>query len=140
MTERVRVRNATKFDIGLVSQTGLGYNIKAGLFITMNRDDVEYNMALAPKLFEKPAMLIVEDEDLSQSVGIEDYNKATYSEADIEKILKGTTAKLKAFVDENKEHHHIIEMLATASEKMDLPTSKVKILKEVLPFRDFVED
>lgn len=138
MADRVRVRNTTKYDIGLVTQTGLGYNIKAGLFITMSRDDVEYNMALAPKLFVKPAQLVVEDDELSQSVGIDSFKEAAISDAEIEKVLKGTAAKMKAFVQENKENHHILEALAGKAEKMDLPASKIRVLQEVLPFRDFL--
>lgn len=139
MAERVRVRNTTKYDIGLTTQNGVGYNIKPGLFVTMNRDDVEYNMGLAPKLFEKPAMLVVEDEELSQIVGIDDVAHATYTDAELDKVLKGTANKLKAFIDENRQNMHIIERLAGIAEKMDLPASKIRVLKEVLPHRDFVE-
>ena len=138
MADRVRVRNATKYDIGLVTMTGFGYNIKPGLFIMMNRDDVEYNMALAPRLFEAPARLVVEDVELAQVVGIEDPKAATPSDEDLTKILKGSAAKLKDYIEKNKENEHILERLAGLAKKADLPASKIKVMQEALPQRDFI--
>ena len=139
MTERVRVRNTTTYDIGLMTMNGFGYNIKPGLFIMMNRDDVEYNMALAPSLFTPPARLVVEDEELNHLAGIEEAKTATYTDAELEKVLKGAAPKLKSFLDENKLNEHIIERVARMAEKMDLPASKIKVLQEVLPQRNFVK-
>ena len=139
MNERVRVRNTTKYDIGLVTMNGLGYNIKPGLFVMMNRDDVEYNMALAPSLFREPAQLVVEDEELSQAAGIEDFKKAAYTEADLEKVLKGSANKLKTFLEENQENRHVLEGIAQLAMKADLPASKIRVLQEAMPNRDFME-
>ena len=139
MADRVRVRNTTKYDIGLVTMNGFGYNIKAGLFMMMNRDDVEYNMALAPKLFEAPARLVVEDVELSQIVGIEDPKTATPTDAELNKILKGSAAKLKDYLEENKRNEHILERIAALAKQADLPASKIRVMQEALPQRDFVE-
>lgn len=138
MADRVRVRNATKYDIGLTTMTGFGYNIKPGLFIMMNREDVEYNMALAPKLFEAPARLVVEDAELSQVVGIEDPKEATPTDADLIKVLKGNANRLKEYIDTNKENEHILERLAVLAKEADLPASKIKVLQDALPQRDFI--
>lgn len=139
MADRVRVRNTTNYDIGLVTMTGFGYNIKPGMFIAMNREDVEYCMALAPRLFAPPARLVVEDEELEQIVGITDVKAATFSDADLEKVLKGNANKLKAFLEENKEEEHIIERIARLAKKADLPASKIKVFQEFLPQRDFID-
>lgn len=139
MADRVRVRNTTKYDIGLVTMNGFGYNIKAGLFMMMNRDDVEYNMALAPTLFEAPARLVVEDVELSQIVGIEDPKTATPTDAELNKILKGSAAKLKDYLEENKRNEHILERIAALAKQADLPASKIRVMQEALPQRDFVE-
>lgn len=138
MADRVRVRNMTPYDIGVMTQNGLGYNIKAKLFVMLNREDVEYIMAIAPKLFAQPAQLVVEDEELTQAVGIETVKEAAYTDADIDKVLKGSVAKLKTFVEDNKKNLHILEMLCQASSDMDLPVSKVKVLQEAMPQRDFM--
>lgn len=139
MADRVRVRNTTKYDIGLVTMNGFGYNIKPGLFMMMNRDDVEYNMALAPMLFEAPARLVVEDVELSQIVGIEDPKTATPTDAELNKILKGSAAKLKDYLEENKRNEHILERIAALAKQADLPASKIRVMQEALPQRDFVE-
>ena len=139
MSDRVRVRNATKYDIGLTTMNGFGYNIKAGFFIMMNREDVEYNMALAPRLFEAPARLVVEDAELSQMVGIEDVETATYTDADLEKLLRGKPQELKAFMEKNLNNEHILERIAGLAKKLDLPASKIRVMQEALPQRDFVE-
>lgn len=139
MADRVRVRNTTKYDIGLVTMNGFGYNIKAGLFMMMNRDDVEYNMALAPTLFEAPARLVVEDVELSQIVGIEDPKTATPTDAELNKVLKGSAAKLKDYLEENKRNEHILERIAALAKQADLPASKIRVMQEALPQRDFVE-
>lgn len=138
MADRVRVRNMTPYDIGVMTQNGLGYNIKAKLFVMLNREDVEYIMAIAPKLFAQPAQLVVEDEELTQAVGIESVKEAAYTDADIDKVLKGSVAKLKTFVEDNKKNLHVLEMLCQASSDMDLPVSKVKVLQEAMPQRDFM--
>lgn len=138
MTEKVRVRNTAPYDIGVMGLNGIGYNIKSGLFILMNREDVEYNMALAPKLFEKPAMLVVEDEELSMNMGIDDVKTATYTDADLEKAIKSSASKFREFLQENSENKHILERVAKIVKKMDLPASKIRALQEVLPHRDFV--
>jgi hypothetical protein len=139
MADRVRVRNTTNYDIGLVTMNGFGYNIKPGMFIMMNREDVEYCMALAPRLFVAPARLVVEDVELSQVVGIEDPKVATFTDADLEKVLKGNANKLKAFLEENQEQEHIIERIARMAKKADLPASKIKVLQDFLPQRDFID-
>lgn len=138
MADRVRVRNTTPYDIGVVTQNGLGYNIKAKLFMMLNREDVEYIMAIAPKLFAHPAQLVVEDEELTQAAGIETVKEAAYDDAAIEKVLKGSVAKMKAFVEENKRNLHVLEMLCQAASTMDLPVSKIKVLQEAMPHRDFM--
>ena len=139
MSDRVKVRNVTTYDIGLATMNGFGYNIKPGLFVLMSRDDVEYNMALAPSMFEPPARLVVEDEELSMQVGITDTQHATYTDAELEKVLKGSAQKLKAFLEENREHDHIMERIIQMAQKADLPGSKLKIFQDMFPQREFID-
>lgn len=139
MTERVRVRNVTTFNVGLKAQNGIEYNIKAGTFQTMNREDVEYNMAIAPKLFSSPARLVVEDEMLNELMGIDPAANEVIDVAVAEKYLKGNAAKLRAWLEENKEPH-VLEIVWETAQKMDLPASKVKVLQDFVPSRNMLEE
>ena len=139
MSDKVRVRNVTKYNIGLTNQTGVGYNIKPGLFITMTREDAEYNMAIAPKLFAVPARLVVEDEDLNEVMGIDHTVQEVIDETVAEKYLKGSATKLRTWLEENNQPH-VLEIVYQAAEKLDLPASKVKIIKEFVPVRDLMEE
>jgi len=139
MSDKVRVRNVTKYDIGLTNQAGIGYNIKPGLFITMTREDAEYNMAIAPKLFAPPARLIVEDQDLNEVMGIDHTANEIIDEAVAEKYLKGAAPKLRTWLEENNQPH-VLEIVFQVAEKLDLPASKAKILKDFMPARDLMEE
>lgn len=139
MTEKVRVTNVTPYNIGLKAQNGIEYNIKPHLFVTMNREDVEYNMAIAPRLFSSPAQLIVSDEELNSMMGIDAEKANVCDSATIEKALKGTAAKLKTWLAENKQPH-VLESVYEVAMKMDLPASKIKVLQEFMPLREFIEE
>ena len=139
MTERVRVRNVAPYNVGLKAQNGIEYNIKAGTFQTMNREDVEYNMAIAPALFAAPARLIVEDEELNEIMGIDPTENEVVDATVAEKYLKGSAAKLRTWLEENREPH-VLEIVCEAAQKMDLPTSKVRILQEFVPARNLTEE
>lgn len=139
MIERVRVRNVAPYNVGLKAQNGIEYNIKAGTFQTMNREDVEYNMTIAPALFAAPARLIVEDEELNEIMGIDPAESEIVDAAVAEKYLKGSAAKLRAWLEENREPH-VLEIVCEAAQKMDLPTSKVRILQEFVPGRNLTEE
>lgn len=139
MADKVRVQNMTPYCVGLKAQNGIEYNIRPRMFVSMSRDDVEYNMALAPSLFATPAQLVVNDEELNSEMGIDPTNEELCSIETATKYLKGTPAKLKAWLEENNKPH-IIETVFEASQKMDLPASKIKVLKEFMPLRDFIDE
>lgn len=139
MNERVRVNNVTPYAIGLKSQTGIEYNIRPRAFVVMHRDDVEYNMAIAPGLFRSPAKLIVEDQELSEIMGIVPVEETSCDKETIDKILKSSAAKIEAWLNENN-YPHVIETLLDAAKDMDLPASKIKVLQKFAPNRDIVEE
>ena len=139
MNERVRVRNVATYNVGLTAQNGIEYNIKPGTFQTMNREDVEYNMAVAPALFAVPARLVVEDDVLNEMMGIDHSENGIVDAAVAEKYLKGSANKLREWLNENNEPH-VLEIVCKAAEKMDLPTSKVRVLQEFVPARDIVPE
>lgn len=139
MSDRVRVNNVTPYAIGLKSQSGIEYNIRPHAFVVMHRDDIEYNMAIAPSLFQSPARLIVEDQDLNDIMGIVPAEETACDKEEIDKILKGSAAKIEAWLNEHNQPH-VIESVYTAAKEMDLPASKIKVLQKFMPNRDIVED
>lgn len=139
MSEKVRVMNVTPYNVGLKAMNGMEYNIRPHLFVLMNREDVEYNMAIAPKLFNAPAQLIVSDEELNSMMGIDAETANVCDRADIEKVLKGTAAKLRAWLNENKQPH-VLESVYQIAKEMDLAASKIRVLQEFMPLKEFIEE
>ena len=138
--DRVRVRNTTLYDIGLKSQSGIEYSIRPHAFNTLPREEVEYSMAIAPSLFSVPCQLVVEDEELNQIANIDPTVEGVVVTPEVcEKYLKGSPAKLKAWLEENR-YPHVLEQVCQAAEKMDLSMSKMKILKEIMPKRNFEDE
>lgn len=139
MNERVRVNNVTPYAIGLKSQSGVEYNIRPHAFVMMHRDDVEYNMAIAPKLFASPVRLVVEDQDLNDIMGVVPTEEIACDTETIEKMLKGSASKIEAWIGDNN-YPHILETVFEVAKGMDLPASKIKVLQKFMPNRDLDEE
>lgn len=132
MGDRVRITNKAKHDIGLRNQTGIEYNIKAGMFITLSRDDAEYMVALARRMFEN-GKLVLGDEQLAADLAVaKPTDPNPNSEETVRKALSGTPKALKKYVESIKEES-VIEVIYEVAHQMDLPTSKMNILKEAFP-------
>lgn len=139
MNERVRVNNVTPYAIGLKSQSGVEYNIRPHAFVMMHRDDVEYNMAIAPKLFASPVRLVVEDQDLNDIMGVVPTEEIACDIETIEKMLKCSASKIEAWMNDNN-YPHILETVFEVAKTMDLPASKIKVLQKFMPNRDLDEE
>lgn len=139
MNERVRVKNITSYAIGLKSQSGVEYSIRPRTFAMMHRDDVEYNMAIAPSLFSSPAQLVVEDQDLNDIMGIVPVEETSCDVETIEKMLKSSAAKIESWIEEHN-YPHVLEAVFKIAKDMDLPASKIKVLQKYMPNRDLTEE
>ena len=64
MAERVKIYNDTKFDIGLRDTRGIEFNIRPHAFALFEKQEVEYFVTVARKLFEAPRRLRIDDQDL----------------------------------------------------------------------------
>ena len=132
MAERVRITNMTKHDIGLVNQTGIEYNIKPGMFITLGRDDAEYMAALARRMFAN-GKLVLGDQQLAADLDLAKPDGLNpNSEEAVRKALAGTVKTLKKYVESIQENS-LIEVIYEVAHQMDLPSSKMTILKEAFP-------
>lgn len=132
MAERVRITNMAKHDIGLVNQTGIEYNIKAGMFITLGKDDAEYMVAMARKSFEN-GKLVLGDRELAADLGLTTPDELNpNSEEAVRKALGGNAKVLKKYV-EGIQEESLIEVIWEVANQMDLPASKMAVLKEAFP-------
>lgn len=132
MAERVRITNMAKHDIGLINQTGIEYNIKAGMFITLGKDDAEYMVAMARKSFEN-GKLVLGDKELAADLGLTTPDELNpNSEEAVRKALGGNAKALKKYVESIQEES-LIEVIWEVANQMDLPASKMAVLKEAFP-------
>lgn len=142
MENRVRITNTSQHDVGLLSQSGVGYNIRPGTFITLSREDAEYMVAIAPKLFasaEHAGELRIDNEELAKDLNIAAPGDPTPAdESVIRKALSGTANAVKKYVA-NIEDPYLIECIYQTAMKMDLPQSKMNVLKEAFPNK-FIND
>lgn len=140
--DRVRITNTSQHDVGLVNQNGVEYNIRPGTFIALTKDDVEYMVAIAPKLFasaERAAELRIDNEELAKDMNIAAPGDPTPAdESVIRKALGGNLTQLRKYVS-NIEDPYLIEAIYQTALKMDLPQSKMNILREVFP-QKFIND
>ena len=142
MADRVRITNTSTHDVGLVSQSGIEYNIRPGTFITLAKDDAEYMIALAPKLFaaeDRCGELRIDNEELAKDLNIAaPGDPSPADDAVVRKALGGTVAQLKKYVSEAEEPM-LVDAICRMAEKMDLPQSKMRVIKEAFPHK-FLDD
>ena len=142
MADRVRIINESTHDVGLVNQSGIEYNIRPNTFISLTREDCEYMVAIAPKLFAREnrgAELRIDNEELAKDLNIVAPGDPTpASESVIRKALGGSVNSIKKYVADI-EDAYTIDAIVTTARKMDLPVSKMNVLKEAFPSK-FIND
>lgn len=142
MENRVRITNTSQHDVGLLNQNGIGYNIRPGTFITLSREDAEYMVAIAPKLFasaDHAGELRIDNEELAKDLNIAAPGDPTPAdESIIRKGLGGSLNAMKKYLS-NITDPYLIECVYQTAKKMDLPQSKMNVLKEAFPEK-FIDD
>lgn len=142
--KKLRVYNRCKYDIGVALTSGQKPNIKAGSFQLLSINDIFFieSNCQRRKFFSSRMLVPVSDDGCDLT--LEDLGG--YSDADAtahmddEEILAGLKKNLKAFetwLDEIKdpEELHAVYLVAR---NMDLPASKLKILKAKAPNKDWL--
>ena len=138
MAERVRITNTSVHDVGLVTQSGIEYNIRPGAFITLTKDDAEYMVAMAPALFAteyRAGELRLDNEELAKDLNL--VAPGEPSPADdvvVKKALSGTANQIKKYV-EGVEDPMTIDAIVRMAHQMDLSQSKMKIIQEAFPHK-----
>ncbi len=140
MEDKIVLRNPQKFDIGIITlEKPLGVNIRAGSFALVNESELNY-LASTCDLLQK-GMLLVDDKHKEQmlELGInpdEDVNFVTNEE--IQKKLSGTGKKLREWLA-GIEEGHTLDRIYDVAKGMNLNVDKVKILKEKMPDKEFLD-
>lgn len=140
MEDKIILRNPQKFDIGIITlEKPLGVNIKAGSFALVSESELNY-LASTSNLLQK-GLLQVDDKHKEQmlELGInpdEDVNFVTNEE--IQKKLSGTGKKLREWLA-TIEEGHTLDRVYDVAQGMNLNMDKVKILKEKMPDKEFLD-
>lgn len=140
MEEKIVLRNPQKFDIGIVTlEKPLGVNIKAGSFALVNESELNY-LASISDLLQK-GLLQVDDQHKEQmlELGINPDDDVNFvKDEEIRKKLSGTGKKLKEWLA-TIEEGHVLDRVYDVAMEMNLNVDKVKILKEKMPDKDFLD-
>lgn len=136
--DKTRVYNQRKYSIGLILQNGAERVIHPGSFALLARDEIEYLASIAPSLFEGEKQLQLEDRALAAQLGfIEDAQAETLDAEAIRKHLSQRVAQVKAWLDGISEPY-LLDAICDVAAEMDLPASKLQILQERAPGREFL--
>ena len=136
--EKTRVYNPRKYDIGLLLQNGSERVIHAGSFALLSRDDIEYLISIAPALFENEKQLRIEDRALAAQLGVIDSEQAEVLDAEtIQKKLGLRISQLKTWLD-NISEPYLLDAVYDVAMTMDLPASKLQLLQERMPDKEFI--
>ena len=137
--DKIKVYNARKYAVGLVLQNGAERVILPSSFALLTRDDIEYAGAIAPQLFVGEKQLYLEDRELAAQLGfIDDSTTPTMDAEAIKKKLGLRPAQVKAWLDTVQEGY-LLDAICDVAATMDLPASKLQLLQDRLPEREFLK-
>lgn len=139
MEEKIMLRNPQKFDIGIITlEKPLGVNIKAGSFALVSDSELNY-LASISDLLQK-GLLVVDDKHKEQmlELGINPDEDVNFiSNEEIQKKLSGTGKKLREWLA-TVEEGHTLDRVYDVAMGMNLNVDKIKILKEKMPDKEFL--
>lgn len=136
--EKIRVYNPRKFAIGVILQNGAERAILPGSFALLSKDDIEYLASIAPALFEDENLLQIEDRTVAVDLGfIDSLEKPVLDADEIRRCLGQRISQVKAWL-EGIEEEYLLDTICDVAAEMDLPASKLQLLKERMPEREFL--
>lgn len=142
--KRFRVYNRCKYDIGVTLTSGQQPNIKAGSFLPLTVNDILYIESICQKrkFFSSKMLVPVSDDGKDLSLedlgGYADEDSLPHmSDEEIISMLKKAPKVVETWLDgiDDPEEMHAIYMVA---QSMDLPKSKLAILKAKAPNKDWL--
>lgn len=137
MTDKIRVYNDRPYDIGVILLNGQNINIKSGSFTMLSEDDIafiESQCLYNKKLFGTGKLRMDKvTEEKADEIGIVKSEENFHIPLDeIEKKLLGNLANMKKWLATIEDRSYLFEIY-TIAKALDLSTSKMKALKELLP-------
>lgn len=142
MSERIRLRNPQKFNVGIITpDKPHGLNIAPGAFTIVTQDDVEYLMGTCSLL--QKGVLIVEGEkqaEVLETLGVSKENNANFmSDEDIKKKLSMNANQLKKWLDSTEAEPYVLNRIAEIASEMNLNMNKLQVLKDKVPGFEFIK-
>ena len=112
--------------------------VAPGSFTLMTKEEIEHITSIAPGLFVAEKMLRLEEREVSVELGfVQDETAPVFDEAFIKKQLNLSGAKMKVWLDTVTEPY-LLEEIYNVVKTMDLSASKLNLLKEKMPEREFI--
>ena len=136
--DKTRVYNQRKYSIGLILQNGAERVIHPGSFALLARDEIEYLASIAPSLFDGEKQLRLEDRALAAQLGFVDDAQAETLDAEaIRKRLSQRVPQVRVWL-EGVTEPYLLDAIYDVAAEMDQPASKLQLLKERMPEREFI--
>ena len=142
---KFRVYNRCNYDIGVTLSSNQKPNIRKGSFLPLSVDDILYieSIARGRKPFSSKMLVAVgpdgKDLTLEDLGGYTDtYSEKHFSEEEISTNLKKPFKAVESWlnkIDDPIELHAIVEV----ARELDLPGSKLKLLKAKVPNADLLQ-
>ena len=134
----IKVYNKRKYDIGLILANGTERVVHPGSFVMLSRNDIEFLMSIAPSLFEGEKQLAIEDKALEVQLGVIENEQEEILDAEvIRKKLAQRVGMMKVWLDAINEPY-LLDAVYDVAVTMDLPASKLQVLQEKMPNREFI--
>ena len=144
MNEKIKVYNRAKYNVGVRTINGIGYNIRPGSFIPLDEMDIE-KLAAETRLFSSGILRVEEKHrDIEPEIGVIPEESPNFmTDDELHKILekKGTAGnkELRALLETVNEPFMKQKIFDMAKE-LDLTASKMKIIQEAIPELFTAED
>ena len=142
MSERIRLSNPQKFNVGIVTiDKPYGLNIAPGSFTVVSKDDIDFLMATSTLL--QKGVLRVEGEqkkEVMDQMGVKEEDNANFmSDEDIKKKLSMNANQLKKWLDSTEAEPFVLNRIAEIASEMNLSMNKIQILKDKIPKFEFIK-
>ncbi len=142
-----RVYNRCGYDVGITLTSGQQPIIRAGSFLPMSVNDILYLESVArgkKKPFSSKELVPVSDD--GKELTLEDlggytdtYSEKHFSKEEISANLKKSAKQIETWLNSIEDVIELNSILKVALE-MDLPTSKMKVIKAKLPEADMFSE
>lgn len=146
--KRFRVYNKCKHDIGVTMISGQQINIKAGSLTMLTVNDIIFIESVCQKRKFFSSKMLVPVTDDGKELSLEDLGgyvdedvQPHMNDDEIISMLKKPIKSVEAWIkdiDDPEELHAIYAVIQ--EKKVDLPASKIKILKAKMPNKDWLNE